>query len=294
MSTETVSAEVAEAVAENVEDAVEEIVEMVEIVRNNPVALAVVGVLGLAAGAAGGYFVARKLLRSHYEEIVEEQVLVAKEFYAGLHKVNVDGSPLTPQQILETSDPEALAALREYQGAAVADAETPAATEEELLERRVTEARHHEISHPVEVVEEKQESRNVFVDPNFDYDEELKHRTKDKPYIITHDEYFGAEYEEFDTIQLTYFEKDDTLVDENDKPVDDLDGTIGEDHLARFGHGSKDKNIVYIRNEKLQCEYEITLSDQSYLESLGLGPERDELRHNDQRDRRRAFLNHES
>jgi hypothetical protein len=303
MSTETAPAEVAEVV----EDAVDEVVELVEVVRNNPVALAVVGVLGLAAGAAGGYFVARKLLRNHYEEIAEAEIATAKDWYASLNKVTVDGDPLTPQQVLEQTleGQEALDAIREYRGTPV---ETPAATEEELLEdekqedeiiaRRVTEARVQSVSlekeadpskgvYPIEQVENSG-SVNVFVDRNFDYEEEKKLRTKDKPYVITHDEYFGAEFEDYDTIQLTYF-TDDVLVDENDKPVDDVNGTIGDESLARFGHGSKDKNIVYVRNEKLECEYEVTLADQTYLEALGLGPEPGEIKHNDQRDRRRAF-----
>lgn len=308
MSTETVSAEVAETVADHVEDAVEELVDVVEIVRNNPVVLSIVGVLGLAAGAAGGYFIARKLLREHYAEIAEQEIAEAKEHYASLNKVTVDGEPMTPQQILASRDPDALAALREYQGAVVGDVEAPAATEEELTEAdyvlddevlKIAEGRVRSVNvlaeksdpskgvYPIEQVENSG-SVNVFVDRNFDYDEEKKLRTKDRPYVITHDEYFGAEFEDFDTIQLTYF-ADDVLVAEDDKPVDDVNGTIGDETLARFGHGSKDKNIVYVRNEKLQCEYEVTQSDQTYLEALGLGPEPDELQHNDQRDRRRAF-----
>jgi hypothetical protein len=297
-----VSEKTAEVVAENVEEAMDEIVEVVEVVRNNPLLLSVVGVLGLAAGAAGGYFVARKFLRAHYAEIAEQEIAEGKEFYASLNKVTVDGEALTPQQVLDQrhGDGAAAAALRGYQGIEV---EAPVAEEEELLERRVTEASVESVNvgveggpeqgvHPVELVEERQEeSRNVFIDPTFDYAEEVKYRTKDVPYVITHDEYFGAE-KEYDTIQLTYFEKDDTLVGENDKPIDDLT-TINEDNLARFGHGSKDKKIVYVRNDKLQTDYEITLSDQSYLEALGLGPERNELKHSNQRDARRAFRNGE-
>lgn len=301
MSTETVSAEKAgEIAAEVVEDVAEDVVEMVEIVRNNPIVLTVVGVLGLAAGAAGGYFLTRKFLREHYADIAEEEIAEAKEFYAGLNKVSVAGEPLSPQEVMAQRHPEAVEALREYQGVEV---ETPARTEEELLEHRVTQARIQSVNvgveggpehgvHPIEKVEERQEkTRNVFVDPTFDLPEEVKHRTKDRPYVISHDEYFAAEHEDYDTIQLTYYEKDDTLVGENDKPVDDVNSVIGDDSLARFGHGSKDKNIVYVRNDKLRAEYEVTLSDQSYLEALGLGPEPDskELKHS--ADRRRALRN---
>lgn len=290
MSTETVSAEAAEKAAEVVEDAVEEFVDVVEVVRNNPVVLSIVGVLGLAAGAAGGYFVARKLLREHYAEIAEQEIAQAKEWYSSLNKVTVDGDPLSPQEILAQKDPEALAALREYQGVeriTDVEVEAPVAEEEELLERRVSQAAETEPD-----IEQKKDNEtiNVFVDRNFDFAEEKKLRSKDRPYIITHGEWFGAEFEDFDSIELTYF-ADDVLVDENDKIVEDINGTIGDESLARFGHGSKDNNVVFVRNEKLQCEYEVTRTDQTYLEALGLGPEPDntELRHS--ADRRRAFRN---
>lgn len=274
-----VAEKTAEVVADNVEEAVDGVVEVVEVVRNNPVALAAVGVLGLAAGAAAGYFVARNRLRDYYADLASGEIAEAREFYAGFNKVTVDGEPLTPQDVLEKSDPEAAAALRGYQGQDLDE-------EDEAQIRKIEKGRVVSVSleeeadpergvHPIERVERGEEreekSRNLFVDPTFDIAEEMKHRTATTPYVISHDEYFAAE-REYDTIQLTYYEKDDTLVGEDDRAIDDL-RIINEDNLARFGHGSRDKNIVYIRNERLETDYEVTLSDQSYLEALGLGPE---------------------
>lgn len=284
-----VAEKTAEVVAENVEDAVDGVVDVVEVVRNNPVTLAVVGALGLAAGVAGGYFVARKTLRDYYADLASEEIAEAREFYASLNKVTVDGEPLSPQDVLEQSDPEAVEAVRRYRG------EKPEESEENLEEAldeqdeaaisRLEEKARHDRAEKREA-----ESVNVFVDPTFDISEEVKHRTKEKAYVITHDEYFAGDLD-YDTVQLTYFEGDDTLVGEDDKPVEDLT-TINEDNLARFGHGSRDKNIVYVRNEKLETDYEISLSTQSYLEALGLGPEPKELKHGNrtaQQNRRREF-----
>jgi hypothetical protein len=284
-----VAEKTAEVVADNVEEAMDDLVDVVEVVRNNPVVLVTVGVLGLAAGAAAGYFVAKRSLREFYADLASEEIAEAREFYAGLNKVTVEGEPLSPQDVLGKTSPEAVEAVRRYRG------ETPAETEEDLepaldeqdeaaITRLEEKARHDRAE------DREEKSKNVFVDPTFDISEEVKHRTKEKAYVITHDEYFAGDLD-YDTIQLTYFEGDDTLVGEDDKPVDDLT-TINEDNLARFGHGSRDKNIVYVRNEKLETDYEITLSTQSYLEALGLGPEPKELRHanrNAQLNRRREF-----
>lgn len=281
----------AEVVADNVEEAVDGIVEVVEVARNNPYALAAVGFVGVAIGAAGGYFFAKKQLQKVYEDRVAAEIAQAKEFYASVNKVDVDGAVLTPMDVMHQRHPEvaeAAEALREYQG--LEHDQSDDEMDEALLAK--TESKVKVVSAEEDgtlMTTEVQESTNVFDDPTFDLEEERKFRTPTKPYIIHHDEYFEAE-REFDTIQLTYFEADDTLIDEQNNPITDVDATVGEDHLVMFGRGSKDKNIVYVRNERLEVDYEISRSNGSYLkEVLGMDDEEDTLRHSDMRDRRRAF-----
>lgn len=277
----------AEVVAENVEEAIDGVVDVVEVVHNNPGILIAVAVVGLAAGGVGGYFIAKKQLRAYYEDLASQEIAEAKEFYATLNKVDVDGAVLTPMEVMDKlhgSDAAAMA-LRGYRGEAMTPTPSKAQTAAEIEAEDA--ALDEELIAKAEV--HVAETRNIFVDPNFDLEEEMKHRTPDEPYIISHDEFYDSSVE-FDNISLTYFEDDDSLIDEQDKPVADI-SIVGEDHLVRFGHGSKDKNIVYVRNEKLSTDFEIVLHKGSWLESLGLGPEPDELRHNDQRDRRRAFRN---
>lgn len=311
-----VAEKTAEVVAENVEEAIDGVVDVVEVARHNIPLLVGAFVAGVAGGTGLGYFLAVKKLGKEFDARLEEEIADAKAFYATFNKVDVDGAVLTPQEVMEQRHGAAAAAeaLNVYQG----NPETPAETEEELIAeakeeqghpsdeamdeaqiRKIEEARVHSVSIDKEVgpgggeiteVVEKTETRNVFVDPNFDLDEEMKFRTPDKPYVITHDEFYEAELD-YDTITLTYFETDDTLVNEKDEPIPNIDEMVGDDHLVRFGHGSKDKNIVYVRNEKLQSDFEIIRSSGSYLEEvLGMPDEGEKsLKHSDQRDRRRAF-----
>ena len=82
---------------------------------------------------------------------------------------------------------------------------------------------------------------------------------------------------EFNQVTLTYFEGDEVLSDERDQTVDDVDGLAGEDNLQRFGHGSGDPNVLYIRNEHISLDMEILRSKGKYThEVLGF------IEHSDQ------------
>jgi hypothetical protein len=268
--------------------------------------LAAVGIAGLVVGGVGGYFFAKKKFKAKYEEMVTSEIAEAKEFYATLNKVHVDGAPMSPQEVLDRLHGEgsAEAALLEYQGRREEDdAEDEAllAKTESKVSRTpfgdavVTTETEVTAVHPIGVDpgEGTTEQSNVFIDTTFDLEEESKYRTEDKPYIITHDEFYAAE-KDYDTASFTYYEVDDVLCDERDKPVEETDEVVGDDHLVRFGSGSKDKNIVYVRNDRLGVEYEITRSPGSYLEEV-LGMTDDEpgtLKHSNresQQRRRREF-----
>jgi hypothetical protein len=111
---------------------------------------------------------------------------------------------------------------------------------------------------------------NVFPDENddWDYDEEVKHRTPDHPYIIHRDEYFSNEMD-YRQSTLTFYEGDEILCDEQDTPVYNPEKVVGN---IIFGHGSQDISICYVRNESLEAEYEI-LVDHGYYQQEVLGAE---------------------
>lgn len=83
-------------------------------------------------------------------------------------------------------------------------------------------------------------------------------RYSGQPYIISMEEYFESE-EAWDKDTLSYYEGDDTLVDERDKTVEDVEKYIGSRHLHMFGVLSNDKNIVYVRNPNINTDFEIIL-----------------------------------
>lgn len=77
-----------------------------------------------------------------------------------------------------------------------------------------------------------------------------------RPYLISVDEFMTSN-EEYDKTTITYFEGDDTLCDEREEIVPDVEGVITADALTRFGQLSNDRNIVYVRNDKISTDFEV-------------------------------------
>lgn len=121
---------------------------------------------------------------------------------------------------------------------------------------------------------------NIFrkdVDPTWDYEAELQTRTDDAPYVIHKTEFIEDEmgYRQ-DTV--TYYEGDDIMCDSQETVIFNPRSLMGE-FAERWGHGSEDENVVYIRNEKMEMEWEILRHTGSYsIEVAGL-----EIEHNDRR-----------
>lgn len=112
-------------------------------------------------------------------------------------------------------------------------------------------------------------------DDSWDEVAEMQHRTGDKPYVIHEDEFF-EDVMHFKQMTLTYYAGDDILCDDKDVPIYGYSKVVGD---LKFGHGSSSKDTVYVRNEELRGEYEITHNPGHYqIEVIGSQAE-NELMH---------------
>lgn len=89
----------------------------------------------------------------------------------------------------------------------------------------------------------------------------------DNPYIISPEE-FGAFYD-YETISLTYYE-DQILADDDDELVDDIEDIVGFDSLTHFGEYEDDS--VFVRNDRLKCDYEILMDNRKYSDVIKKKP----------------------
>jgi hypothetical protein len=114
------------------------------------------------------------------------------------------------------------------------------------------------------------EVHNVFEsvkDPitGWNYEVEVESRKNRDVYVIHQDEFGGMDH--FEKVTLSYFGGDDVLCDVKDQIVDNQSNLVG-DALDKFGHGSGDKNVVYVRNERMKIDLEVVKSEKTYAEEV--------------------------
>jgi len=216
--------------------------------RREHIILGGASALSLAVGSVTGFFVAKKRLESRYSDIAQQEIAEAKQFYGALYKKEEYSTPESAMETLhrhhDTLAKDAVEALRDYQGVAL-----------------IQDEKSEEV---VSVV------TNVFADSgddNFNYEEEVTTRQPDKPYVISQEEFMQND-SSHEQVTVTYYQGDDVLSDERDKPIEDVDATVGELNLQRFGHGSKDHNIVYVRNERIGLDLEVVRSKGKYAQEV--------------------------
>lgn len=255
------SDEIAALVTEDVTVAAKEVVE---VAKNNYILLGAVTVISLGVGAVVGYQFCQKRLTTKFDEILKQEIEMAKDFYKKLNKVEEYATPedavnaLLPEGVVEVADSVVDNILR-YQGR-----EKPIPYDKPVAPNLV-------MAPPESVVladtPHLVEGNDDTQDDNFNYITELPNRRPDTPYVISFDE-FNENEPSYVQTSATYYEGDDVLVDERDSPMEDFEDSVGLDNLLRFGHGSRDRNTVYVRNDVLELDYEIVRSPGEYAEEV--------------------------
>jgi hypothetical protein len=234
-------------VVEEVADNLEEMAEATRRINTNSVAFFVGGaVVGAAIGFYFGYRFNKEKIKAEAFKQSEEEVAKIREEYQ--RKVVA----AQPKPSLEEKMKEA------------------GYTSEEIKDNVVERP----LPAPVPVYEPP---RVTVLDKDksqgWDYAEELKSRFANKPYVIHQDEYSQNE-NGYNQVTYTYYAADDVLVDEeNGHPLPHGDIVVGVENL-KFGHGTDDDDVVFVRNDRLELEMEICRSPLSYeQEVLGIGLE---------------------
>lgn len=260
------TAAVAETVAEGIEEVAEHMEEAAEVTRaltgHDAKFLVVGGVVGLAIGAVAAAHIVRGRLASKYNQMAQDEIDEMRTHYA-------------QKELAREQKPE-LDKVVEELGYIPSETEKPNQPHVALVPKE---------EGTTEVVEE---TRNVFetvvedAPPEWDYETEKRTRG-DVPFIIHKDEFTENEHS-FDQVTYTYYEEDDVLADVRDSIVSDVDGVVGLENLQKFGHGSGDPSIVYIRNVKLELDCEIVRNPGNFGEQVhGF------IKHSDDTSRRRKL-----
>jgi hypothetical protein len=222
---------------------------------------AVVGVVSFAAGVGAGYFYCTK----KYGKDIDFALSAFKDLEDG---VVIDETTTTTFEFdIPRSKDVKILDERVKHGIEGIDLLKPFA---EVVDAQT--AQHTQIPEDVE-------TNNIFQN-DWDVAEEMANRSPDAPYVIHLNEFVNKE-SGYHQSSLEYYEGDSILSDENSVPIYAPEKIVGR---LEWGRGSMDPDVVYIRNERLSAEYEITRNPGSFqIEVLGLEAEQaaedDELKH---------------
>ena len=201
----------------------------------NKAIFAVAGfVLGAAAGAAGSWYI----LRNRYEQITQEEIDSVKEVFAQ-RQAELNEEIKSKYNIQEEISKE-----------------------EEDVSEELVNAYNDAVDKldysSYSKIDEPKSSEN-----DSDISKKPEKKDPEKPYVISPDDF--GEFDDYERISLTFY-SDHILTDDADEPIEDIDAIVGFESLNHFGEYEDDS--VFVRNDKLKCDYEILLDERKYREVL--------------------------
>jgi hypothetical protein len=249
MAIEELAEEVVNEVASNLEEAA-------EVTRKINAAGLSYFVVGLGVGAAVGFYFGYKFNREK----------IRAEAYAEA-EAEID---VLRQVYLEKTTAANEAALR---GAVIIEKPPIEEVVEGLGYNVRVPSRERPLPAPVPILDDLPENpvgTSKSMNAGWNYEQELQNRTPEEPYVI-HQNEFNHSNLNYSKVEYTYYAEDDFLVDVSaGRPVVNGDVIVGVDNL-KFGHGSDDSEVVYVRNDIQEMDMQISRLNRSYEEEeLGL------------------------
>jgi len=220
--------------------------------------------VGVGIGGGVAYLLATRRLETKYQKLADEEIAGMREHYQ--EKARALESQARKRPVEE---------LVQEKGYVSPDAKTTSPPMAVQPPSDVVASEDERAGEPDK--EPEPEVRNIFrdrhpepepVEHEWDLQAELRKRSPDIPYVIHIDE--RDEMEGYEVVTVTYYDGDDVMCNDRDDIIDhdDRERLIGEKNLMRFGHGSEDPSIVYVRNDKLEMIYEVVRSPNSYAEEV--------------------------
>lgn len=110
-------------------------------------------------------------------------------------------------------------------------------------------------------------THSIFQEFVWDWEEVRASRQGKLVYVMHEDEFFEDE-RGYTQYTLTYYALDNTLADQNDRPIYNVTDVLGVTFEKDFGKGTNQEDVQYIRNEFLKAEYEVIRANQTYSEAI--------------------------
>lgn len=198
-----------------------------------------INVLMFTAGAAIGSVVTWKVVKAKYDKIVQEEIESVKEAYLNMMALRND-----EQDDSDENDDESEEGERCIDWSTLEDLDEDEEDERDLEEyAKLTD--------------------------NYSSEKGGAKEMGTAPYVIS--PYDFGELDDYHQIELTYYEGDDTLEDEDYNIITDRDELLGPGALLTFGEYEDD--AVFVRNERLRTDFQILKDYRKYSEARSIGPD---------------------
>lgn len=214
-------------------------------------------VLLVTVGAAIGSLVTWKVVKTKYEQIAQEEIDSVKDEYKRVMDLQRKEVELyrNKQTAIQNESEESSEELD--------DEYYPDDDERDFTASEKEQIEYYKLTNRYRKTEESDDDKT---NKEGDEEEEDLVQYVNGPYVISPEE-FGDE-PSFSTQPLDYF-ADGVLADGWGIELD-LDETIGEDAIDHFGDYVDD--IVYVRNERTEIDYEVTRDPRTYAEAVRTNP----------------------
>jgi len=228
----------------------------------NKTTLIRLGIFVLGAGV--GFLVGKKMYEEYYANIAQEEINSVKERFETRPKYDDRGDTAiaadTKQELGFRSVPNHLSR------SSLDDNPCEKAKRNYHLASTVAEAEAHPDTDEEDDDDEERDAAGMTereINPDID---------RTYPYVIEADD-FKDEFDQHDKQTLYYYRYDDVLSEEDESIIKDIDGTIGDDALAKLDM----QTTVWVRNEPLAIDYEIIALNSSYADTIGKARARNAL-----------------
>ena len=209
----------------------------------------ILGFLMFTVGAAIGSAVTWKLVKSRYEQFAQEEIDSVKHEYASLMK-----------SMKEKLNENVKESSKDMDNSTNDDEYYPDDDERDFTPHEKDMVEYYKITSKYRQVEDEENDEKG---GSGDVDEEDDFSYINGPYVISADE-FNSSPPGYNAQPLDYF-ADGILADSWGVKLD-IDETIGEESLNHFGEEQDD--IIYVRNERNEIDYEVARDPRTYEESL--------------------------
>lgn len=213
-------------------------------------------VLVFAAGAAIGSVITWKIVKTKYEQIAQEEIDSVKDEYASLMQKARDALKASIGNKEEESEVEQ------------EDDEYPDDDERDFTDHEKEMIEYYKITSKYCSQSKDEEPKDENTEEGGNGDEnDLGFPYINGPYVISAED-FNSSPPGYNAQPLDYF-TDGVLADGWGMPLD-IEETIGEEALDHFGEEQDD--IIYVRNERNEIDYEVTKDPRTYEEVRRMNP----------------------